>query len=85
MYANLVETVDHSKKQAGQGCILAHCMGLGKTIQTLSFVQAVLSSKELDWCKKILVSNKKNYKKTKWRFRKNNFHNSCDYRKLENL
>ena len=56
MYANLVETVEHSKSSAGQGCILAHCMGLGKTIQTLAFIQAVITSGDLDWCKKILVS-----------------------------
>lgn len=56
MYANLVETVDHSKQSPGQGCILAHCMGLGKTIQTLALLQAVIGSKELDWCRKVLVS-----------------------------
>ena len=56
MYANLVETVEHSKTGTGQGCILAHCMGLGKTIQTLALLQAVLVNQELDWCKKILVS-----------------------------
>ena len=58
MYANLVETVEHSKSSAGQGCILAHCMGLGKTIQTLAFIQAVITSGDLDWCKKVLVSRR---------------------------
>ena len=40
MYANMVEQVHKSNEGAGEGCILAHCMGLGKTIQTLSFLQA---------------------------------------------
>ena len=44
MFANMVERVDRSKSRDWQGCILAHCMGLGKTIQTLSFLQAVLCS-----------------------------------------
>ena len=67
MYANLVETVEHSKTNTGQGCILAHCMGLGKTIQTLAFVQSVLCSPELDWCKKVLVSKNISYTLKFWR------------------
>jgi len=55
MYANMIERVDRANSSEGQGCILAHCMGLGKTIQTLSFLQAVLCSKDLDWCRKVLV------------------------------
>ena len=56
MYANMVETVQKSKESEGEGCILAHCMGLGKTIQTLAIVQALLCSKDLDWCRRVLVS-----------------------------
>ena len=55
MYANMVETVQKSNESAGEGCILAHCMGLGKTIQTLSFLQAVLCSDDLKWCNSALV------------------------------
>ena len=55
MYANMVETVQKSNESAGEGCILAHCMGLGKTIQTLSFLQAVLCADDLKWCNSALV------------------------------
>ena len=55
MYANMVERVDRANSSEGQGCILAHCMGLGKTIQTLSFLQAVMCSKDLDMCRKVLI------------------------------
>ena len=56
MYANMVESVQKSLEATGEGCILAHCMGLGKTIQTLSFLQAILCAESLTWCKTALVS-----------------------------
>ena len=37
-YANMVEQVQKSIECAGEGCILAHCMGLGKTIQTIALL-----------------------------------------------
>ena len=43
------------KQNLLKGCILAHCMGLGKTIQTLSFLQAVLCADSLKWCNSALV------------------------------
>lgn len=33
MYDSCYGGIDHSKKHSGSGCILAHCMGLGKTLQ----------------------------------------------------
>lgn len=55
MYANLIERVERSNTSTGEGCILAHCMGLGKTIQALALLQAVLCSKDLKWCRTVLV------------------------------
>ena len=32
LWDNCVEDVKRMKKDGGSGCILAHCMGLGKTL-----------------------------------------------------
>lgn len=38
MYANIIESREKYLKSPGVGCILAHSMGLGKTIQVISFI-----------------------------------------------
>lgn len=42
MYDNIVETLSNFDKSTGFGCILAHSMGLGKTLQVISFVDVFL-------------------------------------------
>ncbi|XP_067855097.1 helicase ARIP4 [Heptranchias perlo] len=41
LYDNLVESLERFKSSSGFGCILAHSMGLGKTLQIVSFVDVL--------------------------------------------
>ncbi|XP_061830496.1 helicase ARIP4-like isoform X2 [Nerophis lumbriciformis] len=41
LYANLVESLERFGSGSGFGCILAHSMGLGKTLQVISFIDAL--------------------------------------------
>ncbi|CAL4172032.1 unnamed protein product, partial [Meganyctiphanes norvegica] len=45
MYASTVGSITKLESgDHGEGCILAHCMGLGKTLQSVAFVDALLSN-----------------------------------------
>ncbi|XP_074952559.1 helicase ARIP4 isoform X2 [Phalacrocorax aristotelis] len=46
LYDNLVESLDRFKTSSGFGCILAHSMGLGKTIQVISFLDVLFRHTE---------------------------------------
>ncbi|XP_070197492.1 transcriptional regulator ATRX homolog isoform X3 [Littorina saxatilis] len=48
MWECLFESLERSKKEEkSAGCILAHCMGLGKTLSVVSFVHTMMSHKKL--------------------------------------
>lgn len=41
LYDNLVESLERFSTSSGFGCILAHSMGLGKTLQVISFIDVL--------------------------------------------
>uniref|UniRef100_A0A7N8XEZ4 Helicase ARIP4-like n=1 Tax=Mastacembelus armatus TaxID=205130 RepID=A0A7N8XEZ4_9TELE len=46
LYDNLVESVERFSNSNGFGCILAHSMGLGKTLQVISFIDVLFRHTE---------------------------------------
>uniref|UniRef100_UPI00358EED88 transcriptional regulator ATRX-like n=1 Tax=Myxine glutinosa TaxID=7769 RepID=UPI00358EED88 len=55
MWDCCIETVKKTQKEGGSGCIVAHCMGLGKTLQVVAFLHTVLRTDLLKFRNALIV------------------------------
>lgn len=55
MWTACFESLERAQKTEGSGCILAHCMGLGKTLQVITLIHTLLTNTDKTNVKTVLV------------------------------
>lgn len=55
MFDACFESLKRAETETGSGCILAHCMGLGKTLQVVTLVHTLLTASERSNVHRVLV------------------------------
>lgn len=55
MFDACFESLERARDSKGSGCILAHCMGLGKTLQVVTLSHTLLANCEVTGVERILV------------------------------
>lgn len=55
MWDACFESLNRCQKENGSGCILAHCMGLGKTLQVITLVHTLLKNSDETGVSRVLV------------------------------
>lgn len=55
MFDACFESLEMTRSSKGSGCILAHCMGLGKTLQVVTLAHTLLANSEETGVERILV------------------------------
>lgn len=55
MFDACFESMEMARNGKGSGCILAHCMGLGKTLQVVTLSHTLLANSEVTGVERILV------------------------------
>lgn len=56
LWNTVFESVERTNTTEGSGGILAHCMGLGKTLQVVSIVHTILTHPEIEMKTVIIVT-----------------------------